>query len=88
MPSVEGIERAWAPHGLQLEARRPSSHVRARDLHELADRLEHRAISSLALISDAEFAAGLAALRAYADSVPPRPSYTAMDLLSFTRAPS
>jgi SAM-dependent methyltransferase len=85
MPSVEGIERAWAPHGLRLEARLPSSHVIAGDLHELVDRLEHRAISSLELISDAEFAAGLAALRTYADSVPPRPSYSAMDVLSFTR---
>jgi SAM-dependent methyltransferase len=85
MPTVEQIERAWAPHGLRLEARLPSSHMVARDLHELVDRLGQRAISTLELISDAEFAAGLAALRAHADEVPPRPAYSAMDVLSFTR---
>ena len=84
MPSVEQIEHAWAPAGLRLAARLPSSHVIARDLHELAARLEHRAISTLELIGDAEFEQGLAALRAQADVTPPRPTYSAMDILSFT----
>jgi hypothetical protein len=89
MPSVDQLIDAWAPHGLRLEARLPSSQIVARDLHELIARLEHRAISTLTLISDAEFASGLAALRAHATADPtPRPSYSAMDILSFTRAPA
>jgi ubiquinone/menaquinone biosynthesis C-methylase UbiE len=84
MPTVEQLEEAWAPHGLRLEARLPNSQVIARDLHELVARLEHRAISTLEMISDAEFEQGLAALRQQAAHEPARPSYSAMDILSFT----
>jgi SAM-dependent methyltransferase len=86
MPSVERLQEAWAPHGLTLEARLPNSQVIAHDLHALVNRLEHRAISTLELISDADFDQGLRALRAHAERVPPRPSYSAMDILSFTRS--
>jgi hypothetical protein len=84
MPSVDRITDAWAPHGLVLEDRIVSSQIVARDLHELVARLEHRAISTLALISDEEFAAGLAALRAHAASSTGGPTYSAMDILAFT----
>ena len=83
MPSVERLQGAWAPHGLTLEARIPDRQVIARDLDELVRRLEHRAISTLELISDAEFAAGLDGLRAHAAASPRRPSHSAMDILSF-----
>jgi SAM-dependent methyltransferase len=83
MPTVERLERAWAPHGLRLEARISSSHVIARDLHELVERLRQRAISTLELIDDADFEKGLAALQSHADATPPRPTYSAMDILSF-----
>jgi hypothetical protein len=85
MPTVERLQEAWAPHGLQLEARIPNSQVIARDLDELVRRLEHRAISTLELIGDAEFERGLAALRQQAAQQPSRPSYSAMDILAFTR---
>jgi SAM-dependent methyltransferase len=86
MPSVERMVEAWAPHGLELEARIPSRQLIAHDLHALVARLEHRAISTLALISDDEFHAGLTALRAQADGSAPRPTYSAMDILAFTPA--
>jgi SAM-dependent methyltransferase len=83
MPSVERLQDAWARRGLRLEARIDAGHVIARDLHELADRLQHRAISTLEMISDAEFERGLTQLRAAADAGTPRPTYSAMDILSF-----
>jgi ubiquinone/menaquinone biosynthesis C-methylase UbiE len=84
MPTVDQLAAAWSPHGLQLEARIPSSQIVARDLHDLIARLEHRAISTLTLMTDEEFAAGLTALRAHAKSAPPHPTHSAMDILTFT----
>jgi SAM-dependent methyltransferase/catechol 2,3-dioxygenase-like lactoylglutathione lyase family enzyme len=83
MPSVEAIAAAWAPSGLRLEARRPVRHPVARNLTELADRFARRAISTLTLMSDDDYARGMAALRADAAREPAAPVYDALDLLVF-----
>jgi SAM-dependent methyltransferase len=85
MPSVEDLQEAWAPHDLSLEARVATRHLVARDLDDLADRLSRRAISTLTLISDDDFARGLAALRAHARTAPPRPVHSHVDVVSFVR---
>jgi ubiquinone/menaquinone biosynthesis C-methylase UbiE len=86
MPTVDGIVDAWRPCGLTLEARVQSDHRAADDLAGLADRLQHRAISTLELISDDEFEVGLAALRADAATTPVGPVYSPVDVLVFTSA--
>jgi ubiquinone/menaquinone biosynthesis C-methylase UbiE len=83
MPSVAAIADAWTSAGLVLQARRPSTHLAADDLRDLADRIEHRAISTLRLISDDEFATGLAALRADARKTARAPVYSPVDVLVF-----
>jgi ubiquinone/menaquinone biosynthesis C-methylase UbiE/catechol 2,3-dioxygenase-like lactoylglutathione lyase family enzyme len=83
MPSVEAIAAAWAPSGLRLEARVPFRHPVARDLTDLAERFARRAISTLTLISDDDYARGMAALWADARREPAEPVYAAMDLLVF-----
>jgi len=83
MPTLGRVEQSWQPAGLSLEARIPGAHLAARDLSDLADRLEHRAISTLELISDDEFRDGIAALRADARRTPPAPVYSTVDVLVF-----
>jgi SAM-dependent methyltransferase/catechol 2,3-dioxygenase-like lactoylglutathione lyase family enzyme len=83
MPPVEAIAGAWAPSGLRLEARVPFRHPVARDLTDLAERFARRAISTLTLISDDDYARGMAALWADARCEPAAPVYAAMDLLVF-----
>lgn len=83
MPTVEALETTWAECGLHLAERRVSNHLAARDLKDLAERLEHRAISTLELISDEEFEAGITALCGAAQSTPRRPVYSPVDVLSF-----
>ena len=86
MPSVEAVTDALAASGLRLRERIPSEHLAASDLTDLARRLEHRAISTLELISDDEFAQGLAALRADAASTRTEPVYSPIDVLVFSHA--
>jgi ubiquinone/menaquinone biosynthesis C-methylase UbiE/catechol 2,3-dioxygenase-like lactoylglutathione lyase family enzyme len=83
MPSVEAIAAAWTPSGLRLDARIPFRHPVARDLDDLAERFARRAISTLTLISDEDYARGMEALRADARREPAAPVYGALDLLVF-----
>lgn len=47
VPTVEQVAEAWHGAGLQLQQRHGSRHLIADDLDDLADRLAHRAISTL-----------------------------------------
>lgn len=87
MPSLESVIEAWRPHGLRLDERITGRHVVARDLHDLADRLSQQAISTLRLIPDVEVERGLAALRAHARTVEPRPVEAPVDSLQTSRPP-
>ncbi len=76
MPTFKEVVGAFEGAGLRLVERSTQSMLIAEDLDALANRLAHRAISSLELISDEDFEAGLADLRAFATSVPPSPVYS------------
>lgn len=66
MPSAAAVQKAFASAGFSFLGR--SDHLMriADNLAALADRLEHRSISTLSLISDGDFAQGLSDLRAEA----------------------
>jgi len=83
MPTVQALETTWAECGLQLTARKLSLHPVALDLEDLAERLGHRAISTLELLPDNEFEAGMNSLREDAQSSPSRPVYSSVNVLSF-----
>jgi hypothetical protein len=86
MPTLERLDAAWAPSGLRFGERRRGHQLVAKDLHDLADRLGHRAISTLELISDESFDRGMAALRAAAASTEaPAAIVGAIDLTVFDR---
>jgi SAM-dependent methyltransferase len=86
VPSVEAVAAAFGSAGLRLQDRVALGQRMATDLHDLGDRLAHRAISTLELLSDEEFAAGLEALRRDADRLPRRPVHSVIDTLVFARA--
>lgn len=67
MPSVAAVTRAFESSGLAFETRTDHRMLITQDLASLADRLAHRSISTLRLISDHEFEDGMARLRAAAD---------------------
>jgi ubiquinone/menaquinone biosynthesis C-methylase UbiE len=83
MPTVEQVVDAWGAAGLQLVQRQPSAHLIAQNLDELADRLAHRAISTLELLTDEQFDAGMTALRHDARRRPREPVYSTVDTLVF-----
>jgi ubiquinone/menaquinone biosynthesis C-methylase UbiE len=83
MPSVADIERAWAPSGLVLTAREPVMQLVAENLLQLAERLQHRAISTLRLIDDHDFEVGVAAIRRASQVGQPRTIRSRVDLLVF-----
>lgn len=62
-PGAATVVAAFEAAGLILEARTTVEQRIAADLAELAERLAHRSISTLELISDAEFDRGLDAVR-------------------------
>jgi SAM-dependent methyltransferase len=70
LPSRDDIIAMFESAGLQLKAYRLVSHVLAPGWEELADKLALRADSFLARLPNAEFAAGMAALRAHARGRP------------------
>jgi len=83
MPTLERVAATFEQAGLDLVDRSTLRMQIANDLHELADRLAHRAISTLRLISDDEFGHGLAELRQFADSAPPLPVSSPNILVTF-----
>lgn len=66
MPSAATVRQALDSAGLTFAARTDHRMLMAPDLASLADRLAHRSISTLRLISDHEFDDGLRRLRAAA----------------------
>jgi ubiquinone/menaquinone biosynthesis C-methylase UbiE len=85
MPTVDRVRRAWRPVGLRLRSRTLHPMLVAHDLGELAERISRRAVSTLELISDADFAGGLDAMRRSATTAPPAPVFSPHELLVFTR---
>ena len=73
-------------HAFPFIARSAHRMLIAPDLVALAERLANRSISTLHLISDEEFDAGLAQLRAHATATPPAPVYAPNVLLRFGAA--
>ena len=86
LPSVSDLVDAWKPHGLSLVGREVMYQVVATSRSHLGERLRHRAISTLQLISDAEFNAGLVALEADTTGESASPVHSRVDLLAFGHA--
>jgi ubiquinone/menaquinone biosynthesis C-methylase UbiE len=94
-PSVGGIDRSLLPtesetihalgeSGLELVRKGRVRQRMARSWREYAERIRQRAMSPLRLISDEEFAVGMAALdEAAAQEVEPAEVYEVIDLLDF-----
>ena len=73
---------AFATAGVAFQALRPMAQVSAPSLRAAVDRVRLRADSTLKLLSDEEFAEGLAALeRAAAAETAPTPVVDHLDLL-------
>jgi ubiquinone/menaquinone biosynthesis C-methylase UbiE len=81
-PTVEATVAAFATAGFAFQALRPVPQVSAPSLRASVDRVRLRADSTLKLLSDEEFAKGLAALeRAAAAETAPTPVIDHLDLL-------
>ncbi|WP_091107229.1 class I SAM-dependent methyltransferase [Micromonospora citrea] len=65
-PDLVGVRSAFAAAGFTVSSVEPVAQTTASSLAELAERLERRAHTPLQLITDEEYAAGLARLRAAA----------------------
>ena len=86
IPPAAAVLEAFGTAGLVFEARTDHRMLITPDLASLADRLAHRSISTLRLISDDEFEEGLARLRAAAAAVPrSEPVYAPNVMLRFRR---
>jgi len=68
MPSASVVRHAFASAGLEFVARSEHQMLITSDLASLAERLAHRSISTLRLISDQDFEEGMARLRIAADN--------------------
>jgi SAM-dependent methyltransferase len=79
-PSVADVEAAFAGHGFHTVALEPVAQVTAPSLRAVADNLRREAHTPLQLITDDEYAAGLARLRAAAVT-DTGPVVDALDLL-------
>jgi ubiquinone/menaquinone biosynthesis C-methylase UbiE len=81
-PTVEATVAAFATAGFAFEVLRPVPQVSAPSLRAAVDRVRMRADSTLKLLSDEQFAEGLAALeRAAAAEATPTPVVDYLDLL-------
>ncbi len=85
-PTIEQTTRAFEACGFRLVANDVIEQLEAPSLSAYADRIRQRAFSTFELITDSEFAAGLADLQAAADrEQPPQPVMGKLDLLVFER---
>lgn len=84
LPTIPGTIATFGSHRLTLETHRRVSQQICASLREFAERTRLRADSSLALLSDDEFAGGMSALDqdAYRES-DPEPVVETLDLLVF-----
>jgi ubiquinone/menaquinone biosynthesis C-methylase UbiE len=86
LPSIETVEAAFASAGLQPGAHQVVRQQIDASLSAHLDRLRLRAISSLALLSDAEYERGIARLeRVVLEEGGAEPVWEEIDLLVFTR---
>jgi len=86
LPSSEDVVALFAAAGLRSCAHEIVTHTVAGSWQEFADKLALRADSFLARLPDSEFAAGLAALRAYAHGRAPEAITEQIDFFVFERA--
>jgi SAM-dependent methyltransferase len=86
LPAVEQVQAAFAGAGFQVEDLRGVAQVSAPSLAAYRDKVRRRADTGLRLLSDDQFAAGLAALdRAVAAETSPAPVVDRLDLLVMRR---
>ena len=85
LPSVGDVVALFEAAGLGCRAHETVTHTVAGSWQEFADKLALRADSFLARLPDAEFAAGLAALRAYAKGREPEDIMEEIDFFVFER---
>lgn len=83
MPSRAEVVEAFEGVGFELIEHSVHNMLIASDLGALANRLSHRSISTLNLISDEAFETGLANLRVHAKTAPAEPVYASNVLLVF-----
>lgn len=84
LPTIDGTIATFASQGLSLDTRRRVEQQICESLREFAERTRLRADSSLALLSDQEFAAGMSALDQAAErESDPIPVLEKLDLLVF-----
>ncbi len=84
MPTRDVVCQAFESAGFSLTEHSVHHMLITENLTALAERLSHRSISTLRLISDAEFDDGLARLRQHAAEVPVAPVFAPNVLLAFT----
>jgi ubiquinone/menaquinone biosynthesis C-methylase UbiE len=85
LPSSEDVLALFEAAGLRSRAHEIVTHTVAASWQEFADKLALRADSFLARLPDHEFAAGLAALRAYASGRAPEAITEQIDFFVFER---
>jgi ubiquinone/menaquinone biosynthesis C-methylase UbiE len=85
LPSVDDVVAVFEATGLRCRAHETVTHAVAASWQEFADKLALRADSFLARLPDAEFEAGLAALRAYAKGREPEDITEEIDFFVFER---
>jgi SAM-dependent methyltransferase len=89
LPTVESIRAAFGAQGFAFVALETLAQEIDPSLHAHHARMEQRALSSLTLISDAEFQKGLARMRRAVDhEVTPTPVVECLDLLVLRRETS
>jgi ubiquinone/menaquinone biosynthesis C-methylase UbiE len=89
LPSRDEIVAMFEYAGLQLSAYQRVSHPLATSWNELAEKLAKRADSFLARLPDADFEAGMAALRAHARHCDPHQAVSEdIDFFVFEQSPS
>ena len=87
LPSVERVSAAFAGAGFRVETLRQVAQVSAPSLAAYRDKVRRRADTGLRLLTDDQFAAGLAALdRAVEAETVPAPVVDRLDLLVLRRA--
>jgi ubiquinone/menaquinone biosynthesis C-methylase UbiE len=85
-PTVEHVEECFEQNGFVRTSFETIEQIEARSLKEYAERIALRTYSTFELISDEEYEAGLAALRAEAfREQQPQPVMAKVDLLVFQR---
>jgi ubiquinone/menaquinone biosynthesis C-methylase UbiE len=85
LPSDADVIALFEAAGLRSCAHQPVQQAVAASWQELADKLALRADSFLARLPDAEFEAGIAAMRAYAEARPPEEIMERVDFFVFER---